>query len=117
MDPLGFGVESINAVGILRDEDNGLPIDSSGVLPDGRSFDGPKELQQVLASDLKFFQCAVKMSFEYALGRVPTVADEKFLEDIYIQFRGDDSSSVPFKFRDLVVAIVLSKPFRMRSGG
>src|SRR5690606_19330044 len=40
MDPLGFGLERFDAVGLWRETEDGLPIDSSGRMPDGPSFDG-----------------------------------------------------------------------------
>ena len=41
MDPLGFGLENFDAIGAWRTEDGKFPIDASGTLPDGRTFDGP----------------------------------------------------------------------------
>ena len=38
MDPLGFGLENFDAVGAVRDGENGQPIDASGTLPDGRAL-------------------------------------------------------------------------------
>ena len=38
MDPLGFGLENYDAVGAWRTHDGKFPIDSSGSLPDGRTF-------------------------------------------------------------------------------
>ena len=41
MDPLGFGLENYDAVGTWRDKDGSFAVDSSGELPDGRTFHGP----------------------------------------------------------------------------
>ena len=38
MDPIGFGLESYDAVGAWRTKDGKFPIDTSGTLPDGKSF-------------------------------------------------------------------------------
>ena len=46
MDPLGFGLENYDAIGRWRTEDGGQPVDASGVLPDGQSFDSPAELRR-----------------------------------------------------------------------
>src|ERR671923_200191 len=43
MDPLGFALENFDAIGQWREKDGQLPIDTSGTLPDGRSFAGYKE--------------------------------------------------------------------------
>jgi hypothetical protein len=38
MDPLGFGLENFDAIGAWRTQDGKFPVDASGALPDGRSF-------------------------------------------------------------------------------
>jgi len=70
MDPLGFGLENFNAIGAWREKDGTFPIDSSGVLPDGRSFNGPEELKKILASDRAAFAGAVtEKMLTWSLGR------------------------------------------------
>ena len=44
MDPLGFGLENFDAVGAWRTMDGKFPIDATGTLPDGDTFNGPEEL-------------------------------------------------------------------------
>ena len=47
MDPLGLSLENFDFVGRWRTVDEALiPIDASGVLPDGTKFDGPAGLRQ-----------------------------------------------------------------------
>ena len=41
MDPLGFGLENFDAIGAWRTDDGKFPIDATGALPDGRTFNGP----------------------------------------------------------------------------
>ena len=53
--PLGFGLENFDAVGSVAREGRQLPIDASGVLPDGRTFNGPVELVGVLRSQSDAF--------------------------------------------------------------
>ena len=48
MDPLGFGLENFDAVGAWRTKDGKFNVDSSGTLPDGRSFNGAVELKGLL---------------------------------------------------------------------
>ena len=40
MDPVGFALENFDAVGRWRTVEEGKPIDSTGGLPDGSTFDG-----------------------------------------------------------------------------
>ena len=46
MDPVGFALENFDAVGRWRSEDEGMPVDASGKLPDGTAFSGASELQR-----------------------------------------------------------------------
>ncbi len=38
IDPLGFGLENYDAIGAWREKDGEAPIDASGTLPSGQSF-------------------------------------------------------------------------------
>ena len=49
MDPLGFALENYDAIGKWRTQDGGFPVDSSGVLPSGKSFSSPAEMRKVLS--------------------------------------------------------------------
>lgn len=111
MDPIGFGMENYNAIGAWRDQDNGLPVDSSGELPDGSSFNGAYELAGILAKDDKYKTCTTEKMLTYGLGRGVENWDEPQLE-VLAERLGED-----FGFRDLITEIVLSPAFRMRRGG
>src|SRR5262249_18466763 len=70
MDPLGFALEHFDAIGRWRDTDGTVPIDSSGTLPDGRSFQGYKDLRALLkAEPSAFTECLAEKMLIYALGR------------------------------------------------
>src|SRR5262249_29526720 len=61
MDPLGFGLENFNAIGAWRTQDGTSPIDTSGVLPDGRTFQTPAQLKALLVQDRSaFLRCLVE---------------------------------------------------------
>src|SRR5690606_18644291 len=51
IDPLGFALENYDAIGRWRETEEGHPIDSQGVLPDGRQVEGASGLRQVLKAD------------------------------------------------------------------
>ena len=51
MDPIGFAFENFDAIGAWRDKDGTAAVDASGVLPDGRTFDGPAGLKKILRQD------------------------------------------------------------------
>ena len=48
LDPIGFSLENYDPTGAWRTTDGSLPIDNSGLLPDGRSFHGAVELKKLL---------------------------------------------------------------------
>jgi hypothetical protein len=106
MDPLGFGLESYDAVGAFRTEDNGFPIDDSGELPDGTTFDGAIELGAILNQDTRFNQCVTKKALAYALGRAITPSDRCYVADIIERAADRDLS-----LRELIIQIALSEVF------
>ena len=55
MDPLGFALENYNAIGKWRTMDGKFPVDSSGTLPDGSSFQGPADMRRTLIHRLPQF--------------------------------------------------------------
>jgi hypothetical protein len=115
MDPIGFGLENYDAVGVFRSEDNGAAIDASGTLPSGSAFSGVFELVDLLAADPNLARCMTQKLFTYALGRTPSLAathyDPSTLLALADGFRGGG-----YSFRELVRGIVLSVPFSQRRG-
>ncbi len=55
MDPIGFALENYDAAGAWRMKDGNFDIDTTGTLPDGRSFTGAKGLKQLLRADSPAF--------------------------------------------------------------
>ncbi|MEM9802172.1 MAG: DUF1592 domain-containing protein [Planctomycetota bacterium] len=82
MDPLGFGLEAFDAIGAERPPEDAARRDVSGVLPDGRSFDGPVELAAVLRGEDRFVDAFIERLFVYALGRGLERADRRSLAAI-----------------------------------
>ena len=110
LDPLGFGLEYFDAIGAWRDQD-GQPVDASGTLPSGRSFRGHHELKQILLEDREtFVRCLVEKLLIYALGRGLERYDRPTLAKIETRLREREH-----RFSELVLGIVESMPFQMRS--
>ena len=107
IDPLGFGLENFDAVGRWRDEEAGTPVDATGTLPGGETFDGPAGLKRYLLGRKEDFvrTLAAKM-LAYALGRGLTDADLCAVETIVTRVTAAD-----FSTRELVFAVVESEPF------
>ena len=112
MDPLGFGLENLNAIGEWRDVDGKFPVDSSGSLPDGRKFHGPVELKTILKTTPDaFVQSLTEKMLTYALGRGIERYDRPVLAAIEAKMRQDD-----YRISDLILGIVDSVPFQTRVG-
>lgn len=76
MDPLGFSLENFDAVGKWRTRDGKFSIDSSGVLPGGKPFEGASGLSEVLMTKKDLFVRRLSEALAiYALGRGLTPAD------------------------------------------
>ena len=63
-------MENFDAVGRWRDLDNGAPIDTSGVFPDGTKFNGMAGLKKaLLAHPEQFVNTATEKLLMYAISR------------------------------------------------
>ena len=110
MDPLGFALENYDAIGAWRDHELEHPIDSSGRLPDGTQFSGPRQLQEFLYKEKReeFCRCFAERILTYALGRGLQYQDRCTVDELVESLRQND-----YKFSSLVQGIVTSTPFRM----
>jgi mono/diheme cytochrome c family protein len=112
MDPLGFGLENYDGIGAWRTAEGKFPIDASGVLPNGQSFSGPRELKAVLvARQDEFVRCLAEKMLTYGLGRGVEYSDKCTVADIAKTMRAND-----YKFSSMIVAIVESDAFQKRRG-
>ena len=107
MDPIGFAFENFDAVGAWRELDGPFPIDASGELPDGRRFNGHKELIAILKTEETFPRTVVEKMLTFALGRGLEYYDKCATDEILAAAKKAD-----FRFSDLVIAIVISDPFQ-----
>ena len=111
MDPLGLALENFSAVGTWRTEEKGLPIDASGQLISGESFNDVRELKRILrenrASD--FYRCLTQKMLIFATGRGLEYTDEHTVDLIVARLEAGDG-----RFKELIEGIVLSAPFQKR---
>jgi hypothetical protein len=110
MDPLGFALENFNGIGEWRTSEGGVPVDASGVLPDGTQFDGPAELREVLQSSPKQFATAItEKLLTYALGRGLEYYDAPAVRKII-----REAAAGNYRWSSLIVGITRSVPFQMK---
>jgi hypothetical protein len=112
MDPIGFGLENYNAIGMWRKLDDGNPINATGELPGGKAFSGPSELRVALKSKSpQFTRNLSERLLTYALGRGIESSDRCNLDEI-----AANVAKRNYRFSALVTEIVTSEPFRYRRG-
>ena len=109
-DPIGLALESFDAVGMFRDDENGAQIDTSGEL-DGISYDDAVGMGQALRDNPALGPCLVRSLFRYAVGRNPEAGEEALLE--YLDERFASSS---YRVTELMREVALSDGFRTTSG-
>jgi hypothetical protein len=113
MDPLGLALEQFDAVGALRAEDAGRPIDASGVMWDGSPIDGVAGLRgALLARPDVFVGTFVEKLMTYGLGRGLRHQDMPAVRAVVRAARDDG-----YRVSTIVTGIVTSVPFQMRIAG
>jgi hypothetical protein len=115
LDPIGFGLESFDAIGAFRTTyGGGSPVDSSGMLATGETFAGLLDLANVLSSASHISQltaCTSQKMLTYALERTLVSTDQPFLMQIQTSWAAQGSG-----LRDLMKDVVLNGTFRFRRG-
>ncbi len=109
MDPIGFALESFDAVGTFRTKEFGRTLDVSGSLTDGIKYSGPSGLrEQVLKYSPQFVRTVTEKLSVYALGRGMDYQDMPMLRSIV-----RDAAKNNNRFSSIVLGIVKSQPFQM----
>src|SRR4029077_17730037 len=89
-----------------------FPVDSSGTLPDGKTFSSPAEMRTILTSQLpQFSHTLIEKMMTYALGRGLKTYDGRTVDNINRKLAADG-----YRFQTLVQQIVMSLPFQSRRG-
>ena len=112
MDAIGFGLENYDAVGQWRATDGELPLDASGTLPGGLSFESPAGLRRILVDTEagSFTRHFAKKLLTYAIGRGVDRRDNPAIDKIQRKVEAAD-----YRFSAVIEGIVSSLPFRMRA--
>jgi hypothetical protein len=113
MDPLGFALENYDAVGRWRTQAANAAIDVSGTLPDGTAFQGARGLiDAILRRPEGFATTVTERLLTYALGRGVEYYDAPAIRAIQ-----RDAAAQDYRFSAIVLGIVKSVPFQMRTSG
>ena len=113
MDPLGFGFEHFDGIGLYRETEWGLEIDASGEFISTLDIDGPYdgvvEMADRLASSDQVKRCVVQQWFRFGYGRVETDDDECSMDTIEAAFAAAD-----YDIKELIIALTKTDAFRYR---
>lgn len=114
MDPLGFALENFDAVGHWRDmEVPGQPIDASGTFPDGTKFNDLSTFRLALTQrPERFVTTLTERLLTFALGRGTEYYDMPAVRKIV-----RESASTNYRLSSIVLGVVKSAPFQMRTAG
>ena len=113
MDPLGFALENFDAIGRWRTTDGHEAIDASGAMPTGDAFEGLDGLRALLVNDPEpLVRTVTEKLLAYALGRGIEHYDYPTIRKIARDAAGDG-----YRWSAVVLGIVQSPPFQMRSTG
>ena len=111
IDPVGFALENFDAVGRWRETDSDEPISATGSLADGTEFVGVSGLEQALLKRPELFvQTLTEKLMTFALGRGLEHYDAPAVRRIVRDAKRED-----YRFSKIVVGIVMSVPFQMRT--
>ena len=98
INPLGFFLESYDALGRWRTLDNGQPIDpviDINFLDEGpSSAENPIEALKIFTSSLMFKQCFVRQLFRFYVGRQEEAGDDPLLRRLFFEFAHNDKQDI-----------------------
>ena len=110
MDPVGFSLENYDAVGRWRVNEGDGPVDASGGLPDGQSFQGVSGLERgLLARPEIFARTVTEKLLTYALGRGLEFTDAPAVRRIL-----SDAKPAQYKFSSIIIGVAKGLPFTHR---
>lgn len=115
INPPGFALESFDAMGRSRTEDNGNSLDTSGnygLLDGEQSFEDYNALAELLANSRRVHSCYSAHVSEFSLGRDVGTGETDLLEAM-----GEGSSSTDWSMKDLLLSVVTSPRFTTAISG
>jgi hypothetical protein len=106
MDPYGFALENFDVVGLWRDQENGVTIDASGDSPVLGKFNGPLEMEKVLASSEQVQQCFATQWMNFGYGRTLSPDEACAVESVRNKFK-----ETGYNVQELLLALTQSDAF------
>jgi len=107
MDPIGFALESFDATGRFRTEENGRPLETAGELYDGFQVATAADLSRFLLNyQESMARNVVQKLLTYAVGRGMDYQDMPLVRQVQSLARRDD-----YRFQTIILEVVRSEAF------
>lgn len=111
IDPVGFSMENFDAIGRWREYEGDNPVDVAGGLPGMEPFSGIAGLETGLLKRPELFaDTMTEKLMTFALGRGVEYYDAPAIRQIV-----RDAEATDYRFSSLIMGIVESTPFQMRT--
>jgi hypothetical protein len=110
MDPIGLALDNFDVTGQWRIRENGMPLDTEGMLYDGTPVSSPAELQQALIKrPVPLIRTFTQNLMAYALGRRVEYYDMPTIRSIVRKAEANG-----YRMSEFVLGVVQSDAFRMK---
>jgi hypothetical protein len=110
MDPIGFGFENYDVAGRYRTTENGVPVDTNGMIVGSNiAFKGLGELNDYLSKNDNVRQCMVRFMSYFAYGATGWADDGCTIDAINNEAKGSNWS-----IRSVLTAITHAPHFTTR---
>jgi hypothetical protein len=110
MDPMGLALDNFDVTGKWRYRENGMPLDTRGMLYDGTEISSPKELAAALLKrPTPLIRNFTGNMLAYALGRRVEYFDQPVIRSITREAEANG-----YRMQALILAVVKSTPFQMK---
>ncbi|MFW5823652.1 MAG: DUF1592 domain-containing protein [Marinobacter sp.] len=114
---VGFGFEAFDGAGGYRTSDNGKPVDTYGEIhgleslleESSASYDGVREMQQVLVETDSLKSCMSKQFYRFARGYIETDSDDNTLDNLNMIFANSG-----YDLQELMVGLTQLQTFTLR---
>lgn len=114
MDPIGFGLESYDALGRFRETEANRPdcvIEGQGNMEGVGAFSGPGELADLVAANEGLDACVARQLYRYAVGKTDLEKEDDAILTRLVKSATTDSA---LRLDTLMMEYVKSEAFRFR---
>lgn len=108
MDPIGFALESYDAIGAFRSDDRGLPLDTSGRIAELGVIASAADIGEALAKSDAAATCFVRHLVRGSMGHLELPGEEGAIRAL-----GDRFAEGGYRLQSLMIDLCASPAFRL----